>query len=196
MKNMTLPKMTLTRLAAVIALSILALFTSMTAASAHDELVGSTPKDGASLKQAPKELTLEFSGELQTMSGVDSTKVVLKQDGEAVDASAETKGKTVTVTPAKPLESGQYELAFRVVSEDGHPVENKLEFTVNASAKPTPSMISAPSESADPSESAQPSENPLQDAGSSMSPVIWVIIGVVVLGGVIGVLAKFMRNTK
>ncbi|WP_440103265.1 copper resistance CopC family protein [Glutamicibacter mishrai] len=196
MKNLTLPAMNLTRMAAVIALSILALFTSITAASAHDELVSSTPQDGASLKTAPKELVLTFSGELQTMSGVESTKVVLKQDGKMVDAKAETKGTTVTVTPAEELGNGEYDLAFRVVSEDGHPVENTLGFTIKNDAKPTPSMISAPSGSAQPSESAQSSDTPMQDAGSSMSPVMWVVIGVVILGGVIGVLAKFMRNNK
>ncbi|UYQ76787.1 copper resistance protein CopC [Glutamicibacter sp. JL.03c] len=202
MKNLTLPAMNLTRLAAVITLSVLALFTSITAASAHDELVSSTPKDGASLKTAPKELVLTFSGELQTISGVDSTKVVLKQDGTVVDAKAETKGTTVTVTPAEELGNGEYDLAFRVVSSDGHPVENNLGFTIKNDAKPTPSMISAPSDSAAPTDSAAPSESasssetPMQDAGRSMSPIMWVVIGVVILGGVIGVMAKFMRNTK
>lgn len=207
MKSMTLPKTTLTRLAAVILLAILAMFASMTAASAHDELVSSTPKNGASLKEAPEKLTLEFSGELQSMSGVESTKVVLKQDGKEVETTAATKGKVVTVTPAKALEAGEYDLAFRVVSSDGHPVENKLTFTID-SATPTPSMVNAPSESAQPSETAQASEsaqasdsaeasrNPVQAAGSSMSPVLWVVIGVVILGGVIAVLAKFMRNNK
>ncbi|WP_345470530.1 copper resistance protein CopC [Glutamicibacter ectropisis] len=201
MKSMTLPKTTLTRLSAVILLAILALFTSITAASAHDELVSSTPKDGATLKEAPEKLTLEFSGELQTMTGVESTKVVLKQDGKEIETTAATKGKVVTVTPAKELEAGEYDLAFRVVSSDGHPVENKLAFTIE-SAKPTPSMVNAPSESAQPSETAQASDsteasqNPVQAAGSSMSPVLWVVIGVVILGGVIAVLAKFMRNNK
>lgn len=201
MKSMTLPKTTLTRLSAVILLAILALFTSITAASAHDELVSSTPKDGATLKEAPEKLTLEFSGELQTMTGVESTKVVLKQDGKEIETTAATKGKVVTVTPAKELEAGDYDLAFRVVSSDGHPVENKLAFTIE-SAKPTPSMVNAPSESAQPSETAQASDsteasqNPVQAAGSSMSPVLWVVIGVVILGGVIAVLAKFMRNNK
>lgn len=199
MKSKTLPTMNLTRLAAVVALAILAVFTSVTAASAHDELVSSNPKAGATLKQVPEELTLEFSGELQTMSGVNSTVVELSNDGKAVEAKAETKGKTVTVTLAKSLENGEYELEYRVVSSDGHPVESKLDFTVNASAKPTPSMISAPSESAQadqPSDAQQENDNPLQAAGSNVSPVIWVVIGVVILGGAIAVLAKFMRNNK
>lgn len=199
MKSKTLTTMNLTRLAAVVALAILAVFTSVTAASAHDELVSSNPEAGATLKQAPEEITLEFSGELQTMSGVNSTVVELSNDGKAVEAKAEIKGKTVTVTPAKSLENGEYELEYRIVSSDGHPVDSKLDFTVNTSAKPTPSMISAPSESAQaakPSEAQQENDNPLQAAGSNVSPVIWVVIGVVILGGAIAVLAKFMRNNK
>ena len=68
-RNLMSTVKTATRLIAVFALSLLALFTSISAASAHDQLIGSSPKAGATIEEAPKEITLEFSGELQARPG-------------------------------------------------------------------------------------------------------------------------------
>ncbi|MGH3653679.1 copper resistance CopC family protein [Glutamicibacter sp.] len=189
----------ISRLIAVLAFSLLAFASSIGAASAHDQLVGSTPEAGATVQEAPEEITLEFSGVLQSLSGVDSTVVSLTLDGEKIDTEAKTKGTKVIVTPAKELGNGEYQLAYRVVSSDGHPIENKIGFSVEA-PQAAPTLVSS-SEPAAPSESAgsadgEPGNTPVQDLGSSMSPVIWVIIGVVILGGALGVLAKFMRQSK
>ncbi|MGO3392197.1 copper resistance CopC family protein [Glutamicibacter arilaitensis] len=181
---------TATRLIAVFALSLLALFTSISAASAHDQLIGSSPKAGATIEEAPKEITLEFSGELQSLSGVDATVIALTQDGQQVQTEAETKGTKVIVTPSEELAGGKYSLAYRVVSSDGHPIENKINFTLDA-----PTMVTASPEASQ-SPATQDSNAPLQDLGSSVSPIVWVIIGLIILGGAIGVLAKFMRNSK
>ena len=192
---MTTVSKNLSRLTIVLALAILAFFTSISAASAHDELIGSDPKSGSTLKEAPAEITLEFSGELQSLSGVEATVVSLTHDGDKVTTKAQTKGTKVIVTPDEELANGKYSLAYRVVSSDGHPIENKIGFALEA-PQAEPSLVStAPEES--PTASPEPSSaTPIQDLGSSVSPVIWVIIGVVVLGGAIGVLAKFMRNSK
>lgn len=196
---MTVATKKFSRVIAVLALSLLAFASSISAANAHDQLIGSTPKDGATVKQAPEDITLEFSGVLQSLSGVDSTVVSLTLDGEKIDTEAQTKGTTVTVTPAQELANGEYQLAYRVVSSDGHPIENKIGFSIDA-PQAEPTLVSS-SEPAAPSETAgsadeEPGQNPVQELGSSVSPVIWVIIGVVILGGALGVLAKFMRQSK
>lgn len=176
------------KLGAVLALTMFALFSSITAASAHDELISSSPKAGETLNAAPEKLTLEFSGKLQSLSGVDSTVIALTRDGEKVPASAQTNGTKVIVTPETELANGEYSLAYRVVSSDGHPIENKYSFTVAA-----PSVVSAVPAAP---ESAPAEPTPVQDLGSSMNPIVWVIVGVVILGGALSVLIKFTRNTK
>lgn len=188
-----------TRLIAVLALSMLAFFTSISAASAHDQLIGSNPEAGSTIAEAPEEITLEFSGVLQNLSGVESTIISLSQDGQKVDTTAETTGTKVIVTPTGEMANGKYSLAYRVVSSDGHPIENKLEFTLDVPAAAEPTVVSTSpdaGQSPAPQASEEPSDTPVQDLGSSVSPVIWVIIGVVILGGAISVLAKFMRNSK
>ena len=196
---MTVATKKISRVIAVLAFSLLAFAGSISAANAHDQLIGSTPKDGATVKQAPEDITLEFSGVLQSLSGVDSTVVSLTLDGEKIDAEAQTKGTKVTITPAQELANGEYQLAYRVVSSDGHPIENKIGFSIDA-PQAEPTLVSS-SEPAAPSETAgsadeERGQNPVQELGSSVSPVIWVIIGVVILGGALGVLAKSMRQSK
>src|SRR5699024_10407054 len=104
------------------------------AANAHDYLTGSSPENGASVKSSPKDITMTFSAELQQLSGTDSTVVALSQAGKKIPTTASTKGTTVTVVPDAELASGEYTLAVRVISSDGHPVEDSISFTVDVPA--------------------------------------------------------------
>lgn len=188
----------LSRMIAGAAVAMLAAFGTVGAANAHDYLTGSSPENGASVKSPPKDITMTFSAELQQLSGTDSTVVVLSQAGKKIPTTASTKGTTVTVVPDAELASGEYTLAVRVISSDGHPVEDSISFTVevpaSAAASAPVSQTAAASPSAD-EPTVQPVQ-PVQDLGAGMNPVVWIIAGVVVLGGVIAVLVKFMRNTK
>ncbi|RBM00687.1 hypothetical protein C1H84_12185 [Glutamicibacter soli] len=188
----------ISRLIAGAAVALLAALGTVGAANAHDFLTGSSPENGASVKSSPKEITMTFSAELQQLSGTDSTVVALSQAGKKVATTASTKGTTVTVVPDAELASGEYTLAVRVISSDGHPVEDSINFTVDAPASAVPSATVSESAPASPSAdqpTVQPVQ-PVQDLGAGMNPVVWIIAGVVVLGGVIAVLVKFMRNTK
>lgn len=188
----------LSRMIAGATVAMLAAFGTIGAANAHDYLTGSSPENGASVKSSPKDITMTFSAELQQLSGTDSTVVALSQAGKKIPTTASTKGTTVTVVPDAELASGEYTLAVRVISSDGHPVEDSISFTVDvpasAAASAPVSQTAAASPSAD-EPTVQPVQ-PVQDLGAGMNPVVWIIAGVVVLGGVIAVLVKFMRNTK
>ncbi|MGX1749650.1 copper resistance CopC family protein [Glutamicibacter protophormiae] len=188
----------LSRMIAGAAVAMLAAFGTVGAANAHDYLTGSSPENGASVKSSPKDITMTFSAELQQLSGTDSTVVALSQAGKKIPTTASTKGTTVTVVPDAELASGEYTLAVRVISSDGHPVEDSISFTVevpaSAAASAPVSQTAAASPSAD-EPTVQPVQ-PVQDLGAGMNPVVWIIAGVVVLGGVIAVLVKFMRNTR
>ncbi|GAB3618800.1 hypothetical protein GCM10027417_00600 [Glutamicibacter endophyticus] len=183
------------RVAAVAVVALAALFLSLSPAHAHDELVASTPKAGATLKEAPKELTLEYSGVLQELPGGSSTVVKLTRGGQEVATSFETKERTVTVTPDSELEPGDYTLAIRVVSSDGHPVENSVKFTLEGAAASAPVSASpTPKESAPASET--PSEQPEQNILSAFGPAGWIIVGLALLAILATVLIRFTRNTK
>lgn len=131
--------MQLTQRATRSAVGLLALLVGMmvalipfaaTSASAHDQLVSSNPESGQTLEAAPSEATLEFSGQIAELG----SEVALMRDGEAVElpGSLQFDGTKITV-PLPELEQGTYELNWRVVSSDGHPIAGTIPFKIGDS---------------------------------------------------------------
>ncbi|MEU0028083.1 copper resistance protein CopC [Streptomyces sp. NPDC006335] len=116
-------------------------------ASAHTELVSSSPKDGATLAKAPDRLTLTFD------EAVDLADVrVLTMDGDRLPVSRTAKGDVVRVALGSPAD-GKFAVVWSVVDEeDGHASSGRIAFTVGAAATVTggdeaPSAVPAPSPS-------------------------------------------------
>jgi methionine-rich copper-binding protein CopC len=96
-------------------------------ASAHATLIGSDPKDGATVEKLPGEVSLEFNEEVAAPAFVEVT----ASDGTDVGSGdPEVLGDVVTLPLAPEGPAGTYTLAFRVVSADGHPVSGELTFDV------------------------------------------------------------------
>lgn len=159
-------------------------------AAAHDELVGSTPKAGATVTAPPAQVTLQFaeppgSPELTAV-------VVVGPDGSRVEDGKPTVAGSTVTQPLRPLsEPGRYEIEFRIVADDGHPVTGKVPFTLAepATSAAMPATTAPPSAgpSPAPSSSATAATSPSDStpaSGSSSWP--WVVGGllVVALGAV------------
>lgn len=100
---------------------------SASPALAHDQLIGSNPKNGAQLDKQPEWLELEFSGNIQEVG----TEIQVNHNGKDVSAGEiAVEGRKVTSALPDDLEPGDYEVVWRVVSEDGHPVSGTVKFTI------------------------------------------------------------------
>lgn len=204
----TLNRSLLAAMAAAL-LAAVALFMAPSA-SAHDSLIGSTPKNGASVSNALDSVELTFSGELKPIGNQVS---LSDATGAKHDAETSTSGNSLTVDFGKALPAGEYTLVWRVVSSDGHPIEGTqanheaLAFTVKgasttssapAMSAPATTASSAPSaaESTAPSAAAAPADDSAQDASSGGLPgaVIWIIIAVAVVAAAATVVAKARRQ--
>ena len=97
-------------------------------ASAHATLLASDPPDGARLDESPAQVQLTFSEPVSVrLGGVR----ILDTDGQRVDDGAATvDGAVVTVPVQDDLPDGTYVIAYRIVSEDGHPVRGGSVFGV------------------------------------------------------------------
>lgn len=120
-------------------------------AVAHASLVRSDPGDGASLAAPPTTVSLTFNEAISTPAYV----VVTAPDGTRVEVGEpQIVDGTVTqpIDPAAAPESpGEWTLAYRVVSVDGHPVTGELSFTVTGDHKPSaPASTSGASPAAAP----------------------------------------------
>ncbi len=108
-----------------------------TPAFAHDTLTGSNPENNSVISAMPATLTLEFN---EAMLDIGTTIKLTDHDGSAVTTTTPTtSGATVSteVPDAATAAEGAYSLAWRVVSQDGHPIEGTIEFTVSNEKAPS-----------------------------------------------------------
>ena len=159
----------------------LALLMSAGQALAHTRLLGSDPADGATLPSAPQRVSLRFN---EAMPADFSTVTVRGPDGAAWQTGPVTADGTTLAVALRPLgPAGRYEIGYRVISDDGHPVTGAVAFVL---AAPGPGAASAAATA--PAEPAPAVAGPASRADST--PVWPWIAGAVLLvaGGVVAAL--------
>ncbi|GAW49768.1 putative copper resistance protein [Nocardioides sp. PD653] len=127
----------------MVTLTGIALLSGATAASAHTELVSSSPTAGATLEVAPHDVTLTFNEVVAPDLAVVTLAI---DDARPQSLTVEVGEPTSTVVATIPGQAGTAEpgqivswtVSYRVASDDGHPVEGQLTFTA-------PSPDAAPS---------------------------------------------------
>lgn len=170
------PPTTLSRAAAVLLLALGLVIGAAAPASAHDALIGSSPAAGASVSTPPTEVVLTFA---EPPGNVELSKIIVTgPDGSALADGPPTVDGSALRQPLLPLaQPGEYEIAYRVVSADGHPISGSIPFTlVPPIDEPEPDATTAPQTSSPPA-STQPSvmlvpeETPSSaTAGAASSP--------------------------
>lgn len=188
---------------------------SASPALAHDQLIGSNPKNGAKLDKQPEWLELEFSGNIQDIG----TEIQVMHDGKDVSAGEITiEGRKVTSALPDDLGPGDYKVVWRVVSSDGHPISGDLTFTINDSnaAGGTTSENEGDDANEQPAEgtgdnnadSANTNENAADtsadtDASATanednggISPIAYVVIALGAVGVVALVIVMFRRKSR
>lgn len=176
-------------------------------AGAHDTLISTSPADGAVLETPPPLIELTFSGEVTELG---SALVVEDASGAPVQDAPPTIEGTVVRSPLPPdVGLGSYLVRWRVVAEDGHPIEGTFGFTVSyraARGAGTDSPTDGPNDSPTGSPTgapgtAEPSPSPglangvvPEDGGSSLGPVLGALVGLGALAGVIIALVRRRRT--
>ncbi|MGH3785464.1 MAG: copper resistance CopC family protein [Pseudonocardiaceae bacterium] len=191
------PGARLRQLPALLALVGLALLGSTGLASAHNELIGSDPPEGAELATAPARVVLTFDKPVQrgfsavTVTGPGSApdNATQWQDGTATEDGAAVSA------PVRPLgPAGQYTIAYQVLSADGHPVRGALHFTLT---RPGPGIAAAgkePGESANRSAVAvEGTATQSQPGGTAVWP--WVAGGGALLAAGVVVATRVRRSS-
>ena len=171
--------------------------------SAHADLQVSTPEDGESLEVAPEEIRLTFSEELfEELVEIS----ILDAAGDlysTIGVEQTPPPGTDVIFPWPPqAPPGEYSIAYRVVSADGHPVTGTVSFSYAATAPEPSSSDSAPSaQSSTPASSptaSAPFASPASESSTSSSTdsssfTPFVVTGVVLLLGVIAASAIIVR---
>ncbi|MDO8732216.1 MAG: copper resistance protein CopC [Actinomycetota bacterium] len=126
---------------AIIALSVLGILGfGAASAQAHTELISSTPANGAVLDAAPASVTFFFEEAL--IPDLDTVSI---NDEKGLNISSQKvtpTGDQLSIPWPVGLPAGKYQVAYRVVSEDGHPVNNSITFEYGG-AVPVPTASPA-----------------------------------------------------
>ena len=176
--------------------------------SAHADLQVSTPGGGESLEVAPEEIRLTFSEELfEELVEIS----ILDAAGDlysTIGVEQTPPPGTDVIFPWPPqAPPGEYSIAYRVVSADGHPVTGTVSFSYAATALEPSALEPSSSDSTPSAQSSTPASSPTASApfaspasesstssstdSSSVTP--FVVIGVVLLLGVIAASAIIVR---
>lgn len=171
--------------------ALVALVVPASPAAAHAGLVGSDPADAATLAEAPEQVTLTFTEEVRQPAYV----FVTGPDGRTHETGeVEVVGAVTTQAVEVPEQSaGDWSIAYRVVSSDGHPISGQLTFTVESDGAPT----STPS--AEPTATPTTEPGPDSDAdseGNGGAPYVLASILAVLLVTVAAFVTRRKREQK
>jgi methionine-rich copper-binding protein CopC len=181
------PTLRLLAIAAIVGLSLIA---SPGPASAHSELIATSPTEDATLHRAPSQVRLTF-GEDVMQEGSD---IVVTGPGGTRYSDASTlqiEDTTASIELNDDQESGAYTVAYRIVSADGHVVEGSYEYQLSLPGSSTAS----PSES---TAAASPDTSPAAAEQSGDAGSVWVLglaaIGLVLVAAVVSVVIRRRRG--
>lgn len=180
-------------LAAVITLLVTLLVTA-TPALAHAKLESTVPARGASLATPPTTVSLTF-GEPVTV-GANPISVTGPGGASWTVGKVSITDSTVSAPVTATGPAGAYTLAYTVISDDGDEVSGRIPFTLTAAATPTtaaaPTTTVAPAATAAATTAADPAPAAaVAPTGSGGVPAwVWVVVAVVVLGGIAAVVAR------
>lgn len=175
---------------AVLAVGTVLLGGVLSPASAHSELLASTPTSGDLVSPGVGKVELVFGEDLVP----GASEVVVRGPGGDLDGAAAPRVDGATIAVELPrLSPGTHVVAYRVTSVDGHPVAGQYTFTVRApGASPGPGAgsseplaLGAPVAGAGvplgPAATGPPTEPPTAPLGR------WILGGVVLSAIVLGV---------
>lgn len=162
-------------------------------AQAHTQLVGVDPGEGATVAVGDT-VTLTFSSALLDLGAEAS---VTDSTGTANTASVDLSQANALIVTIPEVAGGDATLTWRVVAEDGHPIEGTIAYVVEAPPAPEPSEPSeTPSASAiaepvateipvspSPSPSAEARDG---DSNTGVSVALWVAIAVALAAALFG----------
>lgn len=186
-----IPPTLVMRLVGATMLGVLALLPA-SPASAHSELLESTPAEGATLSEAPSEVQLVFGESVLE----DGSSILVTSGGATVSKpNTFTAQDTVASVQLAPGQPGSYTVAFRVVSADGHVVSDTYTYTVTGSQSPSANPTESPSLNESQAAATSPPTDESDDSGGS---VVWVLglgaIGIVLIAALIAVAVRGRRE--
>ncbi|OZF53767.1 copper resistance protein CopC [Rhodococcus sp. 14-2470-1b] len=155
----------------VAAVAISALLIGAPTASAHSVVTGSTPADGSEIAAGPAQVAVSFNEVPQSQF---ATLNVVGPDGNLWSkGDPRIEGQSIVVDVGELGPAGEYTIAYRVTSADGHPISGTIGFTLTTEGAGTPGAAA----------SATGGGESDDDSGGGIPVWIFLVAGVLVFAG-------------
>ncbi len=183
--------------ATVVVTTAAALLLAAAPASAHTRLLSSDPADGSSRDDAPTRVSLLFNEDIE--AGFATVTVVGPDGSQYQTGSVSASGGEVAVGVSPLGPAGVYQVGYRVVSDDGHPVQGAVSFTLTTpgpgAAPPAvpPAAAAAPAHPAAPGPAPAATSSPARESGGG-STWPWLVGALVAVGAVGAGVAVALRR--
>jgi methionine-rich copper-binding protein CopC len=179
------------------------LLVPISVASAHTDLVSTSPETGSDVNAAQEKISLTFS-EPPLVDG--AAIVVMNSTGDILDSPAPAlDGASLSIPWPADLTPGNVTVQWRATAQDGHVESGEFVFNYTAAAEggmaPSPAASAMPTESADPTMTAMATPEvvamPLavDDAPAEENNNLIVGIAIVSLLGLVAA-GLFLRRSK
>lgn len=176
-------------------LAVLLAIVPATAATGHASLVSSNPADGAVLEVAPESVVLTFNEELLSdlveVSVLDANRELVMVTEAAQSPPPQTD---VLIPWPTRLPVGQYSVAYRVVSADGHPVTGLVTFSYDTVPAPVGEPVEAPAPIDDAATEAPEWIQEAIDSENSIIGTLLIVAAVIVGIGVVVSIIMLARS--
>ena len=109
-------------------------------ATAHSDLVSADPAPNSIIEKLPDRVTLDFSTsilQIEGSAGANQLLVTSSASTRIDDGKVVIDGAQVSVAIDSDAPDSVYQVAYRVVSSDGHPIEGSYSFTAG---QPSPEV--------------------------------------------------------
>lgn len=179
------------------------LLVPISVASAHTDLVSTSPETGSDVNAAQEKISLTFS-EPPLVDG--AAIVVMNSSGDILDSPAPAlDGASLSIPWPADLTPGNVTVQWRATAQDGHVESGEFVFNYTAAAEggmaPSPAATAMPTESADPTMTAMATPEvvamPLAVGDAPVEDNNNLIVGIAIIS-LLGLIAAglFLRRSK
>lgn len=197
MRALTAPRRRVGVLSLIVAaVAVGAAFGGAQAASAHDSLVSATPAADATVSTA-SDVALTFSANLLGADGGNEV-IVVGPDARHYETDCTALAGPTLTTPVQLGTAGEYQVTWRAVSSDGHPVSGTYAFSyAPAAGEPVGQGTESSPCASVASQQAEAAPDATAPAAAPSGLVIGLSVGgvaVIVVGVVIALLLRPRRK--
>jgi copper resistance protein C len=164
--------------------------------SAHTSLSSSNPAEGQVVTENLEQITLDFASTIEELSTME----LVKNGKKVALEEIKVENKQLIGRISNPLDNGTYTILWKIIGEDGHPINGEINFSVQTDQNQSETNPATPEENQDTqdqnSQSNQTQQNSVEqnnasdtveqaDKNSSSTVLVIIAVSLVVIFGIV-----------